>query len=62
MTIHHMDCDQSPKGSSAYLIGRRLRREVVSMTSYELIVVILAVMTYVNSAGLLLIAILDYKK
>lgn len=32
------------------------------MTTYELFVVIIEIMTYVNSAGVLLIAILKYKK
>ena len=57
-----MDSNQSPKGSSTYLIGRYLRKEVMSMTTYELFVVIIEIMTYVNSAGVLLIAILKYKK
>ena len=32
------------------------------MTTYELFVVIMAIMTFVNSAGLLLVAILKNKK
>lgn len=44
------------------LKGRYLRKEVMSLTTYELIVVILAMLIYVNSAGPLLVAILEYKK